>query len=121
MDVLTFETCCAVNSEIIKKVISSWSVSVQLCLFHSTVFDVQYNSPVHGLLLPFLYPKHAVQHKIQQQQTQYITAESSSVFTFFRKESEHKSGWYTVPLAGRQQLMQPSSISLAVQKAFSDF
>jgi len=30
MDVLTFETCWAVNSEIIKQVISSWSVFIQL-------------------------------------------------------------------------------------------
>jgi hypothetical protein len=30
MDVLTFETCCAVNSEIVKQVTSSWSVVIQL-------------------------------------------------------------------------------------------
>ena len=30
MDVLTFETCWAVNSEIIKQVTSSWSVFIQL-------------------------------------------------------------------------------------------
>jgi len=30
MDVLTLETCWAVNSEIIKQVTSSWSVFVQL-------------------------------------------------------------------------------------------
>ena len=30
MDVLTFETCRAVNSEIIKQVTSSWSISIQL-------------------------------------------------------------------------------------------
>jgi hypothetical protein len=30
MDVLTFETCWAVNSEIIKHVTSSWSISIQL-------------------------------------------------------------------------------------------
>jgi hypothetical protein len=30
MDVLTFETCRAVNSEIIKQVISSWSIFIQL-------------------------------------------------------------------------------------------
>jgi hypothetical protein len=30
MDVLTFETCCAVNSEIIKQVTSSWSIFIQL-------------------------------------------------------------------------------------------
>ena len=36
MDVLTFETCWAVNSEIIKQVTSSWSVFIQVCwLFQS--------------------------------------------------------------------------------------
>ena len=30
MDVLTFETCWVVNSEIIKQVISSWSIFIQL-------------------------------------------------------------------------------------------
>jgi len=30
MDVLTFETRCAVNSEIIKQVTSSWSIFIQL-------------------------------------------------------------------------------------------
>ena len=30
MVVLTFETCCAVNSEIIKRVTSSWSIFIQL-------------------------------------------------------------------------------------------
>jgi len=30
MDVLTFKTCWAVNSEIIKQVTSSWSISIQL-------------------------------------------------------------------------------------------
>ena len=30
MDVLTFETCWAVNSEIIKQVTSSWSIFIQL-------------------------------------------------------------------------------------------
>jgi hypothetical protein len=29
MDVLTFETCCAVNSEIIKRVTSSWSIFIE--------------------------------------------------------------------------------------------
>jgi hypothetical protein len=33
MDVLTFETCWAVNSEIIKQVPSSWSIFIQLCIF----------------------------------------------------------------------------------------
>ena len=31
MDVLTFETCWAVNGEIIKLVTSSWSIFIQLC------------------------------------------------------------------------------------------
>jgi len=30
MDVLTFETYCAVNTEIIKQVTSSWSIFIQL-------------------------------------------------------------------------------------------
>ena len=30
MDVLTFETCLAVNSEIIKQMTSSWSIFIQL-------------------------------------------------------------------------------------------
>jgi len=30
MDVLTFETCRAVNSEIIKQVTSCWSIYIQL-------------------------------------------------------------------------------------------
>jgi len=30
MDVLTSETCCAVNNEIIKQVTSSWSLFIQL-------------------------------------------------------------------------------------------
>jgi len=36
MDVLTFETCWAVNSEIIKQVTSSWSIFIQhsRCLLH---------------------------------------------------------------------------------------
>jgi len=29
MDVLTFETCLAVNSEILKQVTSSWSIFIQ--------------------------------------------------------------------------------------------
>ena len=33
MDVLTFETCWAVNSEKIKQVISSWSIFIQLGIF----------------------------------------------------------------------------------------
>jgi len=32
MDVLTFETCWAVNGEIIKRVTSSWSIFIQLSL-----------------------------------------------------------------------------------------
>jgi hypothetical protein len=33
MDVLTFETCSAVNSEIIKQVTSSWSIFIQLSVW----------------------------------------------------------------------------------------
>jgi len=37
MDVLTFETCWAVNSEIVKQVISSWPFFIQLyCWLLST-------------------------------------------------------------------------------------
>jgi len=40
MDVLTFETCWAVNSEIIKQVTSSWSIFIQLskCKLKSLTF-----------------------------------------------------------------------------------
>jgi hypothetical protein len=37
MDVLTFETCWAVNSEIIKRVTSSWSIFIQLGLQWSKI------------------------------------------------------------------------------------
>jgi hypothetical protein len=44
MDVLTFETCWAVNSEIIKEVISSWSLFIQIryvfCAFIIPLFCV---------------------------------------------------------------------------------
>jgi len=55
------------------------------------VFDVQYNSPVHALRLFFLYPKHTVRYKIQQQQTEYIIAENASVFTFLGKNPNIKA------------------------------
>ena len=35
MDVLTFETCWAVNSEIVKQMTSSWSIFIQLCCWYS--------------------------------------------------------------------------------------
>ena len=38
MDVLTFETCWAVNIEIIKQVTSSWSIFIQLTLFFFKAF-----------------------------------------------------------------------------------
>jgi len=47
MDVLTFETCIAVNSEIIKQVTSSWSIFIQL----STVYVEYFMS----LQPPFLF------------------------------------------------------------------
>jgi hypothetical protein len=34
MDVPTFETCWAVNGEIIKRVTSSWSIFIQICLVY---------------------------------------------------------------------------------------
>jgi hypothetical protein len=40
MDVLTFETCWAVNSEIIKQVTSSWSIFIQLLLQTLLCFSV---------------------------------------------------------------------------------
>ena len=40
MDVLTFETCWTVNSEIIKQVTSSWSVFIQSYLFHFCVIKI---------------------------------------------------------------------------------
>jgi len=39
----------------------------------------------------FLNPKHAVWHKIQQQQIQCITVENSSIFTFLRKNPNIKA------------------------------
>jgi len=38
MDVLTFETCWAVNSEIIKQVTSSWSIFIQLSCIYMYLF-----------------------------------------------------------------------------------
>ena len=38
MDVLTFETCWAVNSEIIKQVTSSWSIFIQRTCEYSDIF-----------------------------------------------------------------------------------
>ena len=39
MDVLTSETCWAVNNEIIKQVTSSWSILIQLCVSFTTVLS----------------------------------------------------------------------------------
>ena len=42
VDVLTFETCWAVNSEIIKQVTSSWSIFIQqICMFITSTLDVR--------------------------------------------------------------------------------
>ena len=49
MDVLTFETCWAVNSEIIKQVTSSWSVFIQL---RNTFWSYMY--VIFGLHWPFI-------------------------------------------------------------------
>ena len=38
MDVLTFETCWAVNSEIIKQMTSNWSIFIQLVICYLIVF-----------------------------------------------------------------------------------
>ena len=55
MDVLTFETCWAVNSEIIKRVTSSWSIFIQqffiLIFFYVYLF---FFSKIDVSLLPFL-------------------------------------------------------------------
>ena len=47
MDVLTFETCRAVNSEIIKQVTSSWSIFIQLreILYMFKEFSISAGSP----------------------------------------------------------------------------
>jgi hypothetical protein len=42
MNVLTFETCWAVNSEIIKQVTSSWSIFVQLKLIYFLMTQMLY-------------------------------------------------------------------------------
>jgi hypothetical protein len=39
MDVLTFETCWAVNSEIIKQVTSSWSIFIQLSRYQPIIWQ----------------------------------------------------------------------------------
>jgi len=50
MDVLTFETCWAVNSEIIKQVTSSWSIFIQVCnkfrVFNSVPASLQIDTSV---------------------------------------------------------------------------
>ena len=54
MDVLTFETCWAVNSEIIKQVTSSWSIFIQLA---NTLLYVQTELSVQVLKLLKLFLK----------------------------------------------------------------
>ena len=41
MDVLTFETCWALNNEIIKQVTSSWSLIIQLFVSLTSVDGVE--------------------------------------------------------------------------------
>ena len=57
MDVLAFETCWAVNSEIIKQVTSSWSIFIQLWLLvnasHAVAHTVSWLQSVQ--LSPFPY------------------------------------------------------------------
>jgi len=50
MDVLTFETCWALNNEIIKQVTSNWSILIQLNinLTHVSYTNTQVPVPVHG-------------------------------------------------------------------------
>ena len=48
IDVLTFETCLTINSEIIKQVTSSWSIFIQLC-YRDLV--QKFHFPVINLLL----------------------------------------------------------------------
>ena len=43
MDVLTFETCWAVNSEIIKQVTSSWSIFIQLLPYSPFLAEVVFH------------------------------------------------------------------------------
>ena len=50
MDVLTFETCWAVNSEIIKQVTSSWSIFIQLFVF-SVHFQFRHTDFMHRISL----------------------------------------------------------------------
>ena len=52
MDVLTFETCWAVNSEIIKQVTSSWSIFIQLYTHtHTHIYIYIYILPLPNTLL----------------------------------------------------------------------
>ena len=55
MDVLTFETCCALNNEIIKQVTSSWSIFIQLYVFIYLFLD--FHSSTHYYLYPQDQPK----------------------------------------------------------------
>jgi len=47
MDVLTFETCLTVNSEIIKQVTSSWSILIQLSKVSSLLRGISRFSTRH--------------------------------------------------------------------------
>ena len=44
MDVLTFETCCALNNEIIKQVTSSWSIFIQQSRFNCTAITLHFQT-----------------------------------------------------------------------------
>ena len=55
MDVLTFETCWAANSEIIKQVTSSWSIFIQLWKFLLMIKTVELYSKTIKLNLHVLY------------------------------------------------------------------
>ena len=46
MDVLTFETYCAVNSKIIKQVTSSWSIIIQLLIHKFSMNHFAYDSVI---------------------------------------------------------------------------
>ena len=64
MDVLTFETCWAVNDEIIKRVTSSWSIFIQLCAKFLTVTNFQNKTVADTTIQSYpkpLKPCHAYQ------------------------------------------------------------
>jgi len=59
MDVLTSETCWAVNNEIIKQVTSRWSLFIQLAYFLLHNFsEIQVQTmTVNMKLVPYTYPR----------------------------------------------------------------